>query len=68
MTLYNVPLMLSIHPLYRETVLTILSHGRYGPESLRFVREKTTLYARKLVKKVEYTQPFVLLIRHMPGV
>ena len=48
-------------------MLTILSDGTFGPESLRFVRERPTWYARKLVKKVEYTQPFILLIKHMPG-
>ena len=52
---------------HRETVLTILSDGTFGPESLQFIRQRYTWHARQLLKKVEYTQPFVLLIKHMPG-
>ena len=51
----------------RETVLTILSDGTFGPTSLEFTRERSEMYVWDRVKVVEYTQPMTLLITHMPG-
>ena len=48
-------------------MLTILSDGTLGPESLTFTRETTKSHAWKGLKIYEYKQPMTLLITHMPG-
>ena len=51
----------------RETVLTILSDETFGPQSLRFVRRRSHWHAWERLKVLEYTQPLILLTKHMPG-